>query len=499
MSEFNAKAARAMRSAFDGAKKRALVCETAEAKRLVFFENGDLVGARSNLPEDRLGSVLVREGRITEAERDKALGFVSSGRKLGQILVELDYLKGGEIEKYVRIQILDIACAILMSTSTRLVFSDVMEVEAATLSPISIGAVFLTAVQRLPDVKLYRDEVLLEDYVLVQTDGALAIASGMDLSTSEATVLDLVDGDNAVGDIVAASPLEEDKTIRILIALHQAGVVDLKERKSREEPVAGPRPTPSSAASEPFEKELIAIYNDMQCQNHWQVLGLPRDAGYESIDAAYGKLFQRFDPEQWEHIADEGFQEKLSFVRTRVKEAYLTLSSQTSANVYSELDEHENQYQEGKEPWEPDASERIEPSGWERPKDPEMAASLFNQAKRAFKEADFWKTIELCRQSIELDGEPIPARYHLLGRALAENPRWRKDAEANLKIAIKLEPWEPRFLISLGQLYDQEGLHERAERTFEQVRTVDPDIRIPERKTEDGKPVPKDKKKTKAG
>ena len=124
-----------------------------------------------------------------------------------------------------------------------------------------------------------------------------------------------------------------------------------------------------------------------------------------------------------------------------------------------------------------------------------MAASLFNQAKRAFREADFWKTIELCRQSIGLDDEPVPARYHLLGQALAENPRWRKDAEANLKIAIKLEPWEPRYLISLGQLYDQEGLHERAERTFEQVRAVDPDIRIPERKTENGEPVTKGKKK----
>lgn len=483
-----------MRSAFDGAKKGALVCDSPEAKRLVFFENGDLVGARSNLAEARLGSVLVREGRITEAELDKALDFVRTGRKLGAILVELGYLKTGEIEKYVRVQILDIACAALKSPSTRLVFSEILEVEATTLSPISIGAVFLTAVQRLPDLKFYRDEILLDDYLLTQTDGALALASGMELSTSEATILDLVDGAHAVRDIVTASPVEEEQTIRILIALHQAGVVAHTERKPQEEPVAGPQPVKSSEGSDPFERELIAIYNDMQCQNHWQVLGLARDVGYHAVEAAYSELFHRFDPEQWEHVADEVFQEKLSFVRTRVKEAYLTLSSQTSANVYSELDEHENQYQEGKQGWENVASEKMEPSGWERAKDPERATGLFNQAKRAFREADFWRTIELCRESIELDGEPIPARYHLLARALAENPRWRKDAEANLKIAIKLEPWEPRFLISLGQLYDQEGLRERAERTFDQARAVDPDVRIPERKTDDGEPQGKGKK-----
>ncbi len=232
-------------------------------------------------------------------------------------------------------------------------------------------------------------------------NGLLALASGMELSTSEAMVLDLVDGANAVRDIVAASPLEEEQTIRILIALHEAGVVALTERKQPQEAktVAGPRPGKSSG-SDPFEKDIIGIYNNMQYQNHWQVLGLPRDEGSEAVEVAYGKLFHRFDLEQWEHIADESFQEKLSFVRTRVKEAYLTLSSQTSANVNGQLDEQENQHEEGKEKRETVASENIETSGWERPKDSEMAASLFNQAKRAFREADFWKTIELCRQSI---------------------------------------------------------------------------------------------------
>ena len=47
------------------------------------------------------------------------------------------------------------------------------------------------------------------------------------------------------------------------------------------------------------------------------------------------------------------------------------------------------------------------------------------------KEEDFWSAIELCRQAIELDKDNDPARYHFLGRALAENTRWRKDAERN--------------------------------------------------------------------
>lgn len=476
---FNSNAARAMRSAFEASKTGALISETNEAKRLLFFENGELVGVRSNLAEERLGEVMVREHQITQAELEHAVSFIRTGRKLGQILVELGYLKAGEIEKFVRIQILDIACAILTAPSERLLFSEQVEVEAVTLSPVSIGDVFLYAVNRLPDVEIYRENVLVEDYVLQQTFDALAIAAGMNLTTEQATLLDLVNGDHRVGDILASSPLDEDESVRTLIALHQAGAVALKDSKLEAEPPPSPRPAPRDTVPDPFEKELIQLHNDIQCQNHWEVLGLERGAGYTEIDEAYRERFHRLDPAKWEHIRDEGFREKLSFVRARVKEAYVTLSSQTSTDVYEKLDEKETQYQETKQKWEAIESE---PSVVDSPPavDPEEAARLFKRAKRALKERDFWSAIELCRRAIELDDDNEPERYHVLGAALAENPRWRKDAEKNFKIAHKLEPWEPRYLVSLGQLYQREGLHERAERMFDQVRTLDPDFPIPE-------------------
>lgn len=476
---FNVKAARAMRSAFEGSKSGALLSEAGDAKRLVFFENGELVGVRSNVVEERLGEVMVREHQITEAELEHAVSFIRSGRKLGQILVELGYLQGGEIERFVRMQILDIACAIVLTSSDRLVFSEQVEVEAVTLSPVSIGDVFLHAVKRLPDVRIYRENVLVDDYVLEQTEEALAIASGMELSGDQAALLDLVDGENRVGHVVGTSPLEEDDAVRTLIALHQAGAVALKERKIGAEAPPDPRPAPRDTVTDPLESELIQLYNDVQCQNHWEVLGLERGAPYGHIEEAYRERFHKLDPANWEHISDADFQEKLSFVRARVKEAYLTLSSHTSSNVYEKLEERDSQYQESKQKWEAIESEPSVVERKDRGVDPEEGARLFKRAKLALREQDFWSAIELCRRAIELDDDNEPERYHVLGCALAENPRWRKDAEQNFKIAHKLAPWEPRYLVSLGQLYRREGLNERAERVFEQVRTLDPDYPIP--------------------
>ena len=468
-----------MRGAFEGDRRGALLSEAGKVKRLVFFEGGDLVGARSSEPSERLGSILVETGRITKEQLAKAVTFIRSGQKLGQILVELDYLKGGEIEGFVRRQILDVACAMLTVKPTRLVFSERIEVDAITLSPVSIGDVFLEAVNRLEDIQGFRQRVLIADCVPEQTEGALGIASGMRLSEEQAVVLDLIDSRSSIQEIAKRSPIPVDETMRILIAFHESGAMSIR-RNEKQAASKRPSPEPAPAVSvDPRQAELTELYNDVQCQNHWQVLGLERAASYQDVDRSYRKLLERLAPEAWAHNPDPEVQEKLSFVRARVKEAFLTLSSQTSAQVYEKLESHETQYHESKQKWEVVVSEPTQPADWKPAEDPGKRERLLNRAKHAYREKDFWRCIEMCRLVIELDDENDPEPYHLLGNALGKNPRWRRDAEKNLKMAQKLEPWQPRYLISLGKLYQKEGLLERAQRVYEEARTLDPDCSIP--------------------
>ncbi|HEY7821090.1 MAG TPA: DUF4388 domain-containing protein [Vicinamibacteria bacterium] len=485
----NNRAARAMRAAYDAEKDGALISETAGAKRLVFFERGYLVGAKSELVQERLGEVIVAGGGVTRPQLEEATRFIRTGRKLGRILVELGYMKSGQIETYVRRQIVRIASAMLTSKSERLAFSTVLPVEAVTLSPVSIGDVFLDAAFHLTDIALYREKWLLDEYVLAQTPDALALAGNMKLAADDAQVLDLVDERNTVADIVAASPLEQDRTLRLLLALHQAGIVGLRQAEEKETAGAAGTAPPFIAVPElqrepdPLERELIAVFNDMQCQNHWQVLGLQRNAGVEEIGRAYRNACERYDPGRYQHLPDADLQEKLASVRARLTEAFVTLSSKTSTNVYDRMVDREGQYAEKRESWEtiPSAAAgpaRAETENAGRPKNPEEAKALFQKAKRAYKEQDFWRTIELCRSAIELSEDNDPEVFHLLGTALSENPRWRQDAEQNLKIAHNLKPWQPRYLMSLARFYEKAGLQHRAQRLYEQVRVMDPDYEV---------------------
>lgn len=469
-----------MRSAFEGLRNGALICETRDAKRLVFFENGQIVGAKSSLVDERLGEVIVRMGRITRAQLEEATRFIRSGRMLGGILVELGYLGGGEIEIAVRAQIVEIGAAILFSTPTRLLFSDKVAIEAVTLSPVSVGEIFLEAVKRLPEIGLYRENVLVDDYVLARSPDAERIGRTMRLSEAEARVLDSVDSKHTVEEILHLSPLAEDETLRILVALQQSGILTIEEKRPSAQAVVeeGPKFPVHFESVEPREKELIEVYSSIQCQNHWQVLGLEHGASYPQIDRAYRAQTQRFAPERFQHVLDTDLQEKLSFVRARLEEAFVTLSSTSSAQAYRGLIEREDQYQETKEQWEIIAPPPRASREWNRPRDSDESDRLLKRAKRALHEQDYWRAIELLRASIEESDGTDPERFHLLGQALAENPRWRQDAEKNLKIAQNLKPWEPRYLVSLAKLYEKEGLHQRVQRIYEQIQALDPDYRL---------------------
>ncbi len=260
-------------------------------------------------------------------------------------------------------------------------------------------------------------------------------------------------------------------------------------------PVAAAEPEPEQEP-DPLERELISFFNDMQCQNHWQVLGLGRNASVEEIDRAYQDRCQRFHPERFQHILAGDFQEKLSSVRARLTEAFVTLSSKSSTKAYDRMVVREGQYEEKRESWEAIPSAAAEPAlsgirGVRASQEPRGSEGALQKAKRAYQEQDFWRTIELCRSSIELSEDNDPERFHLLGTALSENPRWRQDAEQNLKIAHNLKPWQPRYLVSLAKFYEKVGLKHRAERMYEQIRVMDPDFKMSddledEKATDDG-------------
>src|SRR3990167_9273412 len=71
----------------------------------IFIENGDMIFATSNNEDDRLGELLVKEGKITlEEYNQSSLLLTKTRERLGKILVELGCLTPKELFEAVRHQ-----------------------------------------------------------------------------------------------------------------------------------------------------------------------------------------------------------------------------------------------------------------------------------------------------------------------------------------------------------------------------------------------------------
>jgi len=78
-------------------------------EKVVYFDQGRPVFASSNEPGDRMGELLVREGKITASQYERCQVVVAqSGRRMGEILVDFGYLKRRELLPAVRRHVEDI-------------------------------------------------------------------------------------------------------------------------------------------------------------------------------------------------------------------------------------------------------------------------------------------------------------------------------------------------------------------------------------------------------
>jgi tetratricopeptide (TPR) repeat protein len=501
----NEKVVQSFRDLYLSKRTGILVCEGEDLRRALNFRSGFVVGARSSRVEDRLGELLIRKGRITKQQFEDASHFIKSGWKLGEILVELNLLEKDEIEQFVRIQLLEIACSVLIEPPRKITFSPLAEVDSFVSTPVSVADIIVEAARSTPDIENLEESLRAEERPLGFSANSLLRFQDINLKPEEAYILSRIDGNETVQGILSLSPTSDEQTIRALIGLLHAGIIEPEGVESRGEgepetsevgaessgSVQEEATTPRAAESNGERRlEVEKIYDAFQHKNHWEVLDLERGASVDDIKKAFQEKALRYHPDRYRKIDDPDFQEKISYVFNRISEAYETLSIAAKADDYKKLAEKEAQYDEKQKAWTSSPAESVKETGQkestsataeapEHKRDPKEAQACFVKAKKAYDLEDYWTAIQFCQQAIEIVSDKAEY-YNLLGLAQAKNPKWRLDAERNLKIATNLDPWKSRYFVDLGRLYEQAGMNLRAQRVFDQAKAIDPGLSVEE-------------------
>jgi hypothetical protein len=192
------------------------------ARKSLYVRAGQVVFATSNLPNDRLGELLLREGKITVDEYEASIQALSRGKRQGRALVEMGALSPKDLWDGVQLQIREVVYSLFEWEEGEFLFeeSSLPDQEKITVD-LEIGDLILVGSRRMAADGPVRahfppGDATLERVVTGQPRG---------LEHYEAHVLALVNGRRTTYEVCQVSEIGELETLKVIYAFIAAGMV----------------------------------------------------------------------------------------------------------------------------------------------------------------------------------------------------------------------------------------------------------------------------------
>lgn len=267
-----------------------------EKQKSLHFDRGELVFANSSEPQDRIGEVLVRLGRLNQRQLEAVSIKFPGNMKIGRFMVQQELISPQVLWEGIRQQVREIFFGFLEANKG--VFFFLMATPAAgeelNLS-LTTHNLLLEGVQRKDELSHFRKRIPSDDTVLRKRDAIPA----KDLTENEQRLFDLVDGRHTVTELAMLSQLERFATLKNLFHLMQSGFIEICEKP---EEGAATQPSPPAAAArktldERQMRDIIGVFNEIYVEI-LQALSqrMPASGALKSLNA----FFQNPEP----HLVD---------------------------------------------------------------------------------------------------------------------------------------------------------------------------------------------------
>ncbi|MFN2385256.1 MAG: DUF4388 domain-containing protein [Thermoanaerobaculia bacterium] len=272
-------------------KSGVLTVEGDEDTITVSFLGGQVVSAESASRglDNRIGSLLVRAGRISEEQLERLLEKQKeTQQRLGFLLIRERLVTPEDLREALRLQIFRIVFSSFRWTDGRFRFSQEgrIDYDADHMSPVPTESILMEAAQMLDEWPLLEKKVRSADVVFRKANGVESlrlVTSGEGLreghlvvSKPEAEAWKWVDGQRSVADIMERAFLSDFEVFK--------GLADLLDRNLIEEAPpesALPAPQPVAAARPPASRTgllwalvlgFVALGIYFVPRNPWNVL-----------------------------------------------------------------------------------------------------------------------------------------------------------------------------------------------------------------------------------
>ncbi|MBI3995800.1 MAG: DnaJ domain-containing protein [Nitrospirae bacterium] len=493
-------------------KTGVLVVRRNDQHKSIFIKDGDIIFAASRYQDDWLGELLLKIGKITFGQYEKASEITRTTQKrFGTVLVELGFLSAKDLFWAVTHQVKEIILSVFTWLDGEYVFEEgPLPSQEVIMLKMSTANLILDGIRRINDLIRLRNELPSMNTVLQITTDPLILFQDIKLTDAERKLLVQMDGRSTISEILAASELPAFETLKLLyfflsVGLVEIGITDLKpEAPAEAMPAEGVEtvqdrareasPPPESETFKPaeeaplveealvmevkqeqqeavvegreeiFRKEeqeahltkqrIREAYEALQHQDYYEVLGLQREATRDEIKRAYFRLAKEYHPDRHFQSGLEEFTPQFETLFRRITEAYDTLLMERKRKDY-------------------DTGLTLKKFKGPREDTGSSIAGRVQQGQQALQRGDF-KTAAYYFEGV-VKVAPDKAGHHaFLAKALTQIPGRQRDAETHYKKAIELDPSGVDHYIGLGLLYKKGGMVQRAQRQFEEALVWDP-------------------------
>jgi tetratricopeptide (TPR) repeat protein len=431
--------------------------ESGANKKQIVIRAGTLAFAESNQPEEHLARILVSQRVIQRPDLPKISAAMKAGKASDQAIMAACRVSAAEIAAGAQEQARAILSSLLSWSDGELhVYTGEGFPDRTMDLRLGLPEFVLAAVrQAVADGKLPESIKSLQGSIR-PAESSRATRSEIPLDSAECYACSLVTGPTRIETVLPGLASATQKPRQVLQCLLLLGFLAPEETKAGEPAVAENISQKNDFPEEEFEEML----RQFEVASHYEILGLPTDAGQDQIKNSYHALARRFHPDRFQSPGLIPFQAKAEKLFTFITGAYAVLSDPAARVSYDYVrTKQESPVEAAKNSSGPDKAK--------------MAEMIFKAARMNLAKQEYDKAIGQFRECVWLD--PADPQYHyFLGIAQAEVPRYRKEAEKNLLRAIELNNSYVASRLALGRLYIRANLARRAQLQFEEVLRWDP-------------------------
>lgn len=190
--------------------------------KVLYLCDGQLACASSTAREDRLGTLLEREGLITAEELEKAQDSALPGEALGSVLLNLGTIESAALLQGARLQVESVLGSILLWKAGAFRSRPGPLPERAVNLKLEWAPVWMAAVQQFEEDETVAELLGPGDRVLC----ALPDAGAGNLGDSAARIMDLLDGSRDIDSVCAQADMEPMQAGRMVLAFQAMGILE---------------------------------------------------------------------------------------------------------------------------------------------------------------------------------------------------------------------------------------------------------------------------------